>query len=80
MNVTIYHRQTRETCDGACDVATAPVETMQGATAGFIGAAWGEHEAKNALHVVVCEPDDVDQVLAGWGLKRPQIEPIQGKV
>ena len=78
--ITLFYRATTQIFAGPCDVADVPVFDKSGAAAGFIGAAWGEQDADDTLHVAVCEPDDVDQVLASWGLKRPQVEPIQGKV
>lgn len=72
MVITLFHRATSDAHEPPCDVASISVTDVDGNPAGFIGSAWGEHAAADALHVGVCAPEDVDQVLAGWGLRRPE--------
>lgn len=77
--ITLFHRGHSNCCDGPCDVAGSAVLDQDGQPAGFIGAAWGEHTPVDVLHFHHCEPEDVDDVLAGWGLKRPEPPPIGGQ-
>lgn len=76
--ITLFHRDSSDACDGPCDVADVPV-TAGGVAAGFIGASWGEHTPADVLRFHHCEPDDVDDVLAGWGLQRSQEPPLGGQ-
>lgn len=77
--ITLFHRATTDACDGPCDMADASVLTLGGLPGGFIGAAWGEHEAEAALHCQTCEPEEVDAVLQSWGLKRPEFPALGGQ-
>ena len=79
MVITLYHRSQNVVTDGPCDLASVKVETVDGQLAGFIGAAWGEHTPVDVLRFHHCEPDDVDEVLAGWGLQRSQEPPLGGQ-
>lgn len=76
--ITLYHRDTTVPRSAPCDVADAPVFADDGKPAGFIGAAWGEHVPEDVIRWHVCEPDEVDAVLAGWGLTRLTSSPMGG--
>lgn len=74
MGLTLYHRHTYDRYEGTvCDIAsTGVISLADGAKAGFVGAAWGEHpDAPDCMHVAFLDgPDDVDAKLAEWGLAR----------
>ena len=77
--ITLFHRDTDAAYDAPCDVADVAVLALDGQPGGYIGAAWGEHTPADVLHFHYCEPEDVDDVLAGWGLNRPEPPPIGGQ-
>lgn len=76
--ITLFHRSTDAEFEGPCDVANVVVVDAAGADAGFIGASWGEHDAQEVLHAAFCEPEDVEAILAGWGLSRKPVQAIGG--
>ena len=78
MNITLFHRATTDGYDAPCDVANIAVFAADGTAAGYIGAAWGEHTPDAALRYHHCEPEDVADVLDGWGLHRAPVDPIGG--
>lgn len=71
--ITLFHRSSTAEYAAPCDVADSLVLDAAGKPAGFIGAAWGEHVAQDAVHSAICEPEDVEPILASWGLKRPAL-------
>lgn len=72
--ITLFYRLDSDSHTAPCDVADSPVVTLAGVAAGYIGAAWGEHTPTDVERFHHCQPDEVDDVLAGWNLKRP-VEP-----
>jgi hypothetical protein len=78
MNITLFLRASTDVYSEPCDVAAVPVYAANGSPAGYIGAAWGEHTPESALRYHHCEPEDVADVLEGWGLHRAPVDPIGG--
>lgn len=77
--ITLFHRSDATECPSPCDLADVAVTDGDGNAAGYIGAAWGDHVPQDALRFHVCEPEEVDDVLAGWGLHRPRADIIGGQ-
>lgn len=78
MNLTLFHRATEDEYPPPCDLASVPVFDVDDQPAGFVGAAWGEWpDPPDCLHWAITNSDDIDLVLASWGLHRaPPLPPI----
>jgi hypothetical protein len=72
MKLTLFHRLEKRTYAAPCDVADVPVFFADGMAAGYIGAAWGAHKPGACLHYTVCDPEEVEDKLAAWGLHREE--------
>lgn len=76
LTLTLFHRATDAEYAPPCDVASMPVLDDADQPAGFVGAAWGEWpDPEDCLHWAICLPDEVDAVLATWGLHRQAFPP-----
>ena len=78
MKMTLFHRLEKRTYTAPCDVADVPVFFADGMAAGYIGAAWGAHKPGASLHYTVCEPEEVEDKLAAWGLHRETQTAVNG--
>jgi len=74
MKLTLFHRAELRTYTAPCDVADVEVFDVDGNAAGYIGAAWGTHKPGACVHYTVCEPEEVEDKLAAWGLHRATVE------
>lgn len=69
--ITLYWRADISERAAPCDVADVAVfSTVDDSPHGFIGAAWGEHIPDDCIDYTTCSPDNVDGILATWGLYR----------
>lgn len=77
--VTVFWRGDIAERDEECDVASVPVYAIDdGSPHGFIGSVWGAVVPVDAIDYAVCEPEQVDTVLFGWGMERkPWAGPVQ---
>ena len=78
MKLTLFLRLEKRTYAAPCDVADVPVFFADGMAAGYIGAAWGAHKPGACLHYTVCEPEEVEDKLAAWGLHRETQTAVNG--
>lgn len=75
--ITLFHRATTDEYPPPCDLANVPVLDDADQPAGYVGASWGEWpDPPDCLHWAICIPDDVDAVLATWGLHREPPPPL----
>lgn len=77
MLLTVFHRLTTDAYAPPCDVADVPVLDDADQPAGYIGATWGEWVPENVIQYGYCLPEEVDALIATWGLHRvPQPSPF----
>lgn len=70
--ITLFYRTTSDEYAAPCDIASIQVVDAIGNSAGYIGASWGEHVPENVLKYEICLPEQVDEILKKWKLKRKE--------
>ena len=69
--VTVFWRGDIGERDEVCDVASVPVFSIADSSPhGFIGCVWGSVVPFDAIDYAPCLPEQVDDVLFGWGVER----------